>query len=55
LQEIIDDLTLNISTFTLKRAIVNDLGIGKRIQRKTPWLSCVQKAKRLAFAKEHIT
>jgi len=55
LQEIIDDLTLNISTFTLKRAIVNDLGMGKRIQRKTPWLSSVQKAKRLAFAKEHIT
>ena len=55
MQEIINDLNLEVSTFTLKRAIVNDLGMGQQIQRKTPWLSSTQKAKCLEFAKEHIT
>src|SRR5579862_5676458 len=47
LQEIINDLNLEVSTFTLKRAIVNNLSMGQRIQRKTSWLSSTQKAKRL--------
>jgi len=55
LNDIINDLQLQVSKFTLKRAIVDDLGMGRRIQRESPWLSASQKAKRLKFAKEHIT
>jgi transposase len=54
LTEMITDLNLSISKWTLERAIKNDLGMGHRIERKAPWLSPAQKAKRLAFAKEHI-
>ena len=55
LGEIILDLNLPVSTYTLKRSLVYDLGLGHRIERKTPWLSKAQKAARLAFAKEHIS
>lgn len=54
LGEIILDLNLPCSERTLERTIVNDLGMGHRIERKTPWLSKVQKEKRLAFAKMFI-
>ena len=55
LGEIILDLNLPVSESTLKRALVHDLGMGHRIERKTPWLSKAQKAARLKFAKEHIS
>jgi hypothetical protein len=54
LQEIIIDLNLEVSERTLKRVITIDIGLGHRIERKTPWLSKQQKAARLKFAKEHL-
>ena len=53
--DIIFDLNLPVSESTLKRALVYDLGMGHRIERKTPWLSKAQKAARLKFAREHIS
>lgn len=55
LGEIILDLNLPISEITLKRTLKNELGMGHRIQRKTPWLSKQQKATRLKFAQEHLS
>jgi hypothetical protein len=37
-----------------KTSIVKDIGMGHRIERKTPWLSPDYKAARLKLAKEHI-
>jgi hypothetical protein len=54
LGDIILDLNLPVSERTLKRTIINDIGMGHRIERKTPWLSPKQKSARLAFAKEHL-
>jgi hypothetical protein len=54
LGDIIVDLNLPVSKRTLERTIKNDIGLGHRIERKTPWLSPKQKAARLAFAKEHL-
>jgi hypothetical protein len=55
LGEIILNLNLPVSEKTLERAIVNDLGMGHRIEGKTPWLSKKQKQARLAFAKTFIS
>ena len=55
LREIILDLNLPVSESTLRRALIHDLGMKYRIERKTPWLSKTQKAARLKFAKEHIS
>ena len=44
LEDIIFDLNLPVSDRTLKRAIKFDIGLGHRIERKTPWLSFRQKA-----------
>ena len=55
LGEVIFDLNLPVCTKTLYKSIVNDIGLGRRIERKTPWLSKAQKAARLAFAEEHLS
>ena len=54
LEDIIFDLNLPVSERTLERAIKTDIGMGHRIERKTPWLSPKQKAARLAFAKKYL-
>ena len=54
LDDITKQLQLEVGVTTLRKTIIQDLGLGHRIQRKTPWLTNEQKAKRLAFAKEHI-
>jgi Transposase/DDE superfamily endonuclease len=54
LGEIIIDLNLSVSTKTLQRTLVNEIGLGHRIERKRCWLSPKQKEVRLSFAKKHI-
>ena len=51
LGDIIFDLNLPVSERTLERAIKFEIGMGHRIERKTPWLSPKQKIARLKFAK----
>lgn len=55
LEEILSDLNLGVSERTLERAIVKDIGMGRRIERKAPWLSPIQKRNRLQFAQKHIS
>ena len=54
LGDIILDLNIPVSERTLKRTIINDIGMGHRIERKTPWFSPKQKSARSTFAKEHL-
>ena len=51
LGEINTALNLPVSIYTLQRCMKEDIGLGRRVARKTPWLSSVQKQKRLEFAK----
>ena len=44
LGEIILDLNLSVCEKTLETAIVKEIGMGHRIERKTPWLSSDHKA-----------
>jgi len=52
LGEIKTALNLSVSVRTVERCIKEDIGLGRRIARKTPWLSSTQKQKRLEFAKQ---
>ena len=54
LAEIIVDLNLSVCPKTVRTAIVDNIGMGHRIARKTPWLSKEQKSARLKFAKKYI-
>ena len=54
LAEVIVDLNLSVCPKVLRTVIVEDIGMGHRIQRKRPWLSKEQKAARLRFAKKYI-
>lgn len=46
-------LQLNAHPNTIHKALV-EMGLGRRIERKRPWLSPEQKEARLKFAREHI-
>lgn len=54
LGDIIVDLNLPVSEWTLESTIINNIGLGYRIEQKTPQLSLKQKAVQLAFAKEYL-
>jgi len=54
LGDITNSLHLLVCPKTLRKTITDDIGLGHRIERKKPWLSPEQKAKRLRFALEHI-
>ena len=54
LSNITNQLQLSVCPKTLRKTIVEDIGLGHRIERKKPWLRPEQKAARLRFALDHI-
>jgi len=53
LGEIKNALNLPVCNDTLRKTIINRIGLQHRIARKTPWLSVQQKAARFEFAKRY--
>lgn len=52
-REIAETLNLSVSTKTIRRRL-NESGLLSRLQRKKPFISEKNKAKRIKFAKEHL-
>ena len=53
LTEIKNALNIEVSNQTLQKFITEEIGLKRRVVRKTPWLSSKQKKKRLEFAKAY--
>src|SRR5436190_5406982 len=53
LADISQELNLNVHPNTLHH-VLQEMGLGHRIERKRPWLSARQKEARLKFAQDHI-
>jgi hypothetical protein len=47
-------LNINVCTKTLQKEIIEELGMGHRIEHQKPWLSPDQIAVRFKFAKEYL-
>lgn len=53
-REIVEDLKLNVSAVTVRRRLKKS-GLDSRIQRKKPYISKINKKKRLDFAKKYVS
>jgi hypothetical protein len=54
LGEIKNGLNLAVGPKTLRNVVTKDIGLGRRIEWKKPWLRPEQKVARLKFARDHI-